>query len=231
MSRLIFSLLLLGSTVLPASAETVNVAVAANFTSVAEHLAELFAAQTGHEAKLSFGATGQLYAQISQAAPFGVFLAADTERPEKAIAEGLAVEGSFFVYAEGHWRFTGRGGISRMARRPSKRNSTSWPSPTPRPRPMAGLRRDADGPGALGGAQPKLVQGGNISQTLQFVESGNAELGFVAASQILASRTSGWCRPNSMAPFPRVRCCSRPARPIRRPLPSSIFFAPMRPCP
>ena len=64
-----------------------------------EELETLFEARGEHQLELSFGATGQLYTQITQAAPFAVFLAADTERPERALAEDLAVDGSFFVYA------------------------------------------------------------------------------------------------------------------------------------
>lgn len=195
MSRLIFPLLLLGSTVLPASAETVNVAVAANFTAVAEKLAEMFADQTGHEARLSFGATGQLYAQIAQAAPFGVFLAADAARPEKAIAEGLAVDGSFFVYAEGRLSLYGPGRdlADGKAALGSDFNKLAIADPEAAPYGRAALETLS----ALGLTEklaPRLVQGESITQTLQFVESGNAELGFVAASQVLG-QTDQWLVP------------------------------------
>lgn len=195
MSRLIFSLLLLGSTVLPASAETVNVAVAANFTSVAEHLAELFAAQTDHEAKLSFGATGQLYTQISQAAPFGVFLAADTSRPEKAIAEDLAVPGSFFIYAEGRLALYGPGrdlsdGKSALA---GDYGKLAIADPEAAPYGKAAVET-LTALGLMDTLEAKLVRGENITQTLQFVESGNAELGFVAASQVLG-KADQWLVP------------------------------------
>ncbi|MCQ3986264.1 molybdate ABC transporter substrate-binding protein, partial [Klebsiella pneumoniae] len=82
-------------------AETVLVAVAANFTAVAEELAPLFAEATGHEVRHSFGATGQLFTQITQGAPFEVLLAADDQRPAQAVVEGLAVEGTVFTYAVG----------------------------------------------------------------------------------------------------------------------------------
>ena len=84
-----------------AHADTVIVAVAANFTKVAEQLAPLFKAETGHDVTYSFGATGQLYTQISQGAPFEVFLAADDERPTKAVTDGFAVDGTLFTYAIG----------------------------------------------------------------------------------------------------------------------------------
>ena len=76
-----------------AQAGQTNVAVAANFTEAAEEIAQAFKQKTGHEAILSFGSTGQFYTQITQDAPFEVFLAADDERPKKAVDEGFAVAG------------------------------------------------------------------------------------------------------------------------------------------
>ena len=84
-----------------ALAAEVKVAVAANFTEPAKEIAARFKARTGHDASLSFGSSGQFYAQIANGAPFGVFLSADRERPEKAEAEGLGVAGSRFTYALG----------------------------------------------------------------------------------------------------------------------------------
>ena len=89
----------LTSTTLPA-AQT-NVAVAANFTEAAKEIAAAFKAKTGHEAVLSFGATGQFYTQITQGAPFQILLSADDARPKKLIEDGLAVTGSNFTYAIG----------------------------------------------------------------------------------------------------------------------------------
>ena len=89
----------LTSTNLPA-AQT-NVAVAANFTEAAKEIAAAFKAKTGHEAVLSFGATGQFYTQITQGAPFQILLSADAARPKKLVEDGLAVSGSHFTYAIG----------------------------------------------------------------------------------------------------------------------------------
>src|SRR6266498_3244786 len=89
----------LTSTNLPA-AQT-NVAVAANFTEAAREIAAAFKAKTGHETVLSFGASGQFYTQITQGAPFQVFLSADDARPKKLVDDGLAVPGSNFTYAIG----------------------------------------------------------------------------------------------------------------------------------
>ncbi|WP_245676623.1 molybdate ABC transporter substrate-binding protein [Devosia elaeis] len=176
---------LLATSALPAVAGSVNVAVAANFTAVAEDLAALFTAESGHEVVLSFGATGQLYAQISQAAPFGVFLAADVERPQLAIVEGLAVANSFSVYAEGRLVLYGPGRdlSDGAAALEADFSRIAIADPQAAPYGKAALET-LTALGLYDAVEPKVVWGENISQTLQFVETGNAELGFVAASQV-----------------------------------------------
>jgi len=83
------------------AAGTVNAAVAANFTQVATDLAAKFKDKTGDDVKLSFGATGALYTQITQAAPFDVFLSADDKRTATAIKDGFGIAGTDFTYAVG----------------------------------------------------------------------------------------------------------------------------------
>ena len=178
------ALLTLSGGVVPAGAETAHVAVAANFTAVAEELAALFEAEAGHEAVLSFGATGQLYAQISQAAPFDVFLAADTARPERAIAEGLAVAGSFFIYAEGRLALYAPDLDAEKTLLAGDFTRIAIAEPDAAPYGQAAVET-LNALGLYDAIAARLVTGANISQTLQFVESGNAELGFVAASQVL----------------------------------------------
>ncbi len=85
----------------PAWADETRVAVAANFTDAAKEIAAAFKAKTGHDAVLSFGSSGQFYAQITQDAPFQIMLSADEERPRKLVADGLAVPESRFTYAVG----------------------------------------------------------------------------------------------------------------------------------
>ncbi len=179
-------------------AETVTVAVAANFTAVAEELAERFEAESGHEVVLSFGSTGQLFAQISQGAPFGVFLAADTERPERAIADGFAVEGTFFVYAEGRLALYGLGRDLSDGRAALAGDFQKLGIADPAAAPYG--KAAIETLGALGlfeTVEPRLVQGESISQALQFVESGNAELGFVAMSQVLG-KADIWAVPAAL---------------------------------
>ena len=195
MSRLLLSLAVVAATASPALAETVNVAVAANFTAVAEQLAEIFGAKGEHQVELSFGATGQLYTQITQAAPFGIFLAADDARPQKAIDEGFAVDGTFFIYAEGRLVLyaPGRDVSDGEAALKGDFNKLAIADPAAAPYGKAAVET-LTALGLLETLTPKLVQGENISQTLQFVESGNAELGFVAASQVLG-KADQWLVP------------------------------------
>ena len=101
MHRVLIAVHVMAALTVTAGAETVNVAVAANFTDAANEIAAAFADATEHDAVLSFGATGQFYAQITQGAPFQVFLAADDERPALAVREGYAVDGTVFTYAIG----------------------------------------------------------------------------------------------------------------------------------
>ena len=84
-----------------APADEVQIAVAANFTAPSKAIAESFEKDTGHQAQLSFGATGKFYAQIKNGAPFEVLLAADDTTPAKLVAEGAAVAGSNFTYSTG----------------------------------------------------------------------------------------------------------------------------------
>jgi molybdate transport system substrate-binding protein len=176
----------------PAQAETLNAAVAANFTAVAEELAALFSRETGNEAVLSFGSTGQLYAQISQGAPFDVFLAADDERPGIAIEEGLAVEGTDFTYAIGKLVLYSPSLDVSAGEAALSGNFDKLAIADPEAAPYgAAAVETLQSLDLYEAIQPKLVTGENISQTLQFVESGNAEVGFVAMSQVIG-KTHQW---------------------------------------
>ncbi|MGV3651705.1 MAG: molybdate ABC transporter substrate-binding protein [Devosia sp.] len=184
------------ATVASAQAETVTVAVAANFTAVAEELAALFKAETGHDAVLSFGATGQLYAQITQGAPFGVFLSADDVRPTQAVAEGHGVDGSVFTYAVGQLALFSTSldltdGEAVLRGGAYEKIAIADPAAAPYGAAAIEALTALD---LLAANEPKFVTGANITQTLQFVDTGNAELGFVAASQ-LAGRDRVWIVP------------------------------------
>ena len=182
-----------------ALAAEVKVAVAANFTEPAKAIAARFKARTGHDATLSFGSSGQFHAQIANGAPFEVFLSADRERPEKAEAEGLAVVGSRFTYAVGRLVLysatpglvDGKGAVLKTGR--FQKIAIAAPRSAPYGEAAVETMRK------LGVAQTlasKLVQGTSITQAYQFVETGAAELGFVALSQVIAVKGgSRWVVP------------------------------------
>jgi molybdate transport system substrate-binding protein len=173
-----------------AHAADTNVAVAANFTDPAKEIARLFEAGTGHKAILSFGATGQLHAQITQAAPFQVFLSADRTTPRKLVDDGLAAGDSLFTYAIGKLvLFSASAGLVQGERtlRDAKFERIAIANPVTAPYGAAAVEAMK----ALGVHERlagKIVQGGNIAQTFQFVDTGNAELGFVALSQVIERR-------------------------------------------
>jgi molybdate transport system substrate-binding protein len=172
-----------------AVADEVSVAVAANFTDAARDLAPLFEKATGHKAKVSYGSTGKLYAQIANGAPFEVFLAADTKRPRKAEQEGLAVTGSRFVYAKGKLAlWSAKPGLvdgGMMYLKNAGFAHLAIANPKTAPYGLA-AQQVIEHLKLWSQLRPKLVRGDSIAQTFQFVASGNAESGLVAYSQVKA---------------------------------------------
>lgn len=165
----------------------VQVAVAANFAQPLERLAAGFKAATGHTLKASAGATGKFHAQIAAGAPFEVLLAADDETPRKLLAEGRAVPGSAFTYAIGRLvLWSARPGVvdDQGAVLASGR-FTHLAIANPKVAPYGAAALEVlRARGLVEAVTPKLVTGESIAQAFQFVATGNAELGFVALSQV-----------------------------------------------
>jgi molybdate transport system substrate-binding protein len=187
---------------MPAKAGDTLVAVAANFAATADEIAEAFTEATGHTVKYSFGATGQLYTQITQGAPFEVFLAADAVRPELAETEGYAVSGSRFTYSAGKlvlWSadpaaVDTKGEVLKSGN--FKRLAIANPETAPY---GAAAVEVLEALGVYEAVQPKIVQGSSIAQAHQFVATGNAELGFVALAQIIMDdKGSHWVVPDDL---------------------------------
>jgi molybdate transport system substrate-binding protein len=183
----------------------VKIAVAANFIEPMKEIAASFEKDTGHKAVLSSGATGKFYAQIRNGAPFDIFLSADNETPAKLEREKLAVAGSRFTYAVGRlalWSAkTGyvdpNGDILR--KQPFRHIAVASPKHAPY---GAAAIETLTQLGLLSTLQSKFVQGENIGQTYQFAATGNAELGFVALSQIYRNGSvqtgSAWIVPTNL---------------------------------
>lgn len=171
----------------PVRADTVMVAVAANFADTAHEVAKAFAARSGHQVILSFGATGQLYTQITQGAPFEVFLAADDKRPKRAVDEGYGVEGSVFTYAIGQLMlYSADEDLIRGKETLIDGDFEKIAIANPEAAPYGEAAVEAmTALGVYDSLKAKIVQGQSIAQTLQFIKSGNAELGFVALGQVI----------------------------------------------
>ena len=205
--RIVFivALFVAAAMVRQAVAEEVQVAVAANFTAPMQVIAADFEKDTGHKALLAFGATGKFYAQIKNGAPFDVLLAADDETPARLEKENAAIAGSRFTYAigtlvlwsakpgyvDGQGEVLRKGDFARLA----IANPKLAPYGQAATEVMAALKVSET-------LAPKLVQGENIAQTFQFVSTGNAELGFVALSQVMkdgkVSEGSAWIVPANL---------------------------------
>jgi molybdate transport system substrate-binding protein len=184
-----------------AHAADTNVAVAANFTEPAKEIARVFESKTGHRAVLSFGATGQFYTQITQAAPFQVLLSADQRTPKKLVDDGVAVANSLFTYAIGKIvLFSNNATLvtGEQTLRDTKFNKIAIADPATAPYGMAAVEA-MKALGVYDALASKIVQGSDIAQTFQFVETGNAELGFVALSQVVAKQGgSRWIVPANL---------------------------------
>jgi molybdate transport system substrate-binding protein len=193
----------------PAHADEVQVAVAANFTAPMQQIAAEFEKDTGHKAVLSFGATGKFYAQITNGAPFELFLAADDETPARLEKEGQTLPNTRFTYAIGKLvLWSAKPGVVDEKGDVLKKGDfrhISLANPKTAPYGAAAIEAMTK-LGVLDALQTKFVQGENISQAHQFVSSENAELGFVALSQVFKDGkiTSGsaWIVPaNLYAPI------------------------------
>lgn len=188
-----------------AYAETTLVAVASNFTKPMTEIAAEFEKETGHTAQLSFGASGKFVSQVENGAPFEVFLAADDKSPTKLQQSGFAVQGSHFTYALGKlvlWSNTANF-VDNKGEVLSKGGFEHLSLADPKLAPYGAAAIEfLKNKNLLDKLQPLFVLGENISQTHQFVSTGNAELGFVALSQVSENGKftsgSGWIVPQNL---------------------------------
>jgi molybdate transport system substrate-binding protein len=196
--------LLLGVAVTPACAEHALVAVAANFVPPFREIAIEFEHATSHQLQVAGGSSGNFYSQIKNGAPFDVFFSADMKRPKLLEDEGLGVKDSRFTYAIGRlvlWSPNEsliKGGETLRLKQYKR---LAMASPKTAPYGVAAMQ-------ALqklelwDSLQPHIVMGESLGQTMGFIESGNAQLGFVALSQVLDPKIKGkgsrWDVPNTL---------------------------------
>jgi molybdate transport system substrate-binding protein len=178
---------------------TVLVAVASNFTKPMNEIATAFEKSTGHSASLSFGSSGKFVSQFENGGPFEVFLSADDKSPIKLEQSGLAVANSRFTYALGKlvlWSAT-PGLVDDQGQILSKGGFKHIALADPKLAPYGAAAVEVlKNQKLFDKLQPLFVQGENIAQTHQFISTGNAELGFVAFSQVIdngkIATGSGW---------------------------------------
>lgn len=186
-------------------ADEVQVAVAANFTAPIQAIAQDFEKDTGHKLIAAYGATGQFYAQIKNGAPFEVFLAADDSTPAKLEQEHAIVPGSRFTYAIGTLAlWSAKPGYVDDHGEVLKRNAyqhLAIANPKTAPYGLAATQV-LDKLHLTEATRGKIVEGQNITQAYQFVSTGNAEVGFVALSQIYkdgkVASGSAWIVPSTL---------------------------------
>ena len=185
-----------------AEADEVQVAVAANFLAPLQEIAKSFEKETGHQTLITSGATGQLFTQIQHGAPFEVMISADAKTPKKLVKNELALADSQFTYARGKlvlWSvdpaLVDAGGAVLKT---GKFKHLAIANPKTAPYGTAAME-SLDKLGLTASLKSKLVEGENISQAKQFVDTGNAEVGFVALSQIYKNgkitKGSAWVVP------------------------------------
>jgi molybdate transport system substrate-binding protein len=204
-SRLAVVLVTLAVFCPPAFAETTIAAVASNFTQPMTEIADAFENATGHSAKLSFGSSGKFVAQIDNGAPFEVFLSADAEKPEQLEQTKSAVPGSRFTYAIGKlvlWSAK-PGFVDEQGAILNGGDFKHLALADPKLAPYGAAAVEVlKNKGLFEKLQPLFVLGENISQTHQFISTGNAELGFIALSQVIEdgkiAEGSGWVVPETL---------------------------------
>jgi molybdate transport system substrate-binding protein len=188
-----------------ARAEQVQVAVAANFSAPMQVLAAEFEKSSGHKLAIAYGSTGKFYAQIRNGAPYDVLLAADDETPRKLAQEGMALAETQFTYAKGRlvlWSakeslVDPRGEVLNKA----AFDHLALANPKLAPYGAAAIET-VKALGIHDALSPKFVLAENIAQAYQFVKSGNAQLGFVALSQVMKDdkigEGSAWVVPSKL---------------------------------
>ena len=186
-------------------AAEINVAVASNFAGVLKEIAVDFQKDTGHQLAITPGATGKFYAQISNGAPFDVFLSADDETPSKLVKEGKALSATQFTYAIGRLALWSpqadmvdkNADVLKTDKFKFLAIANAKIAPYGRAAVLTMQKL-----GVLTKLEPRIVQGESIAQTYQFVVTGNAQLGFVALSQIVENGKiksgSAWVVPEEM---------------------------------
>jgi molybdate transport system substrate-binding protein len=180
-----------------AAQREINVAAAADLSVALQEIASNYEKRTGVVVKLSFGASGALTQQIQNGAPFDVFFSADMDYPRQLIAGGQAESATLYRYAVGRLVLwvpkdspldVEHNGMDVLLDPSVKKIAMANPQHAPYGRAAAAALKHY---GLYEKVSDRLVLGENISQAAQFVESGNAQAGFVALAHAAAPAMQG----------------------------------------
>lgn len=209
-TRTLMFVIMLLLVAVPGLAADLHLAVAANFNAPMEQLKPLFEKASGHKLIISYGTVGKFYAQIKNGAPFELLISADDETPIRLEKDGLALPETRFTYAIGKLMlWSTKPGLVDAKGEVLKRTDfkrLAIASPKLAVYGAAGVEVMKK-LGVYEQLQQKLVFGENISQTYQFIATANADLGFVALSQIYKNGSyaagSHWQVPSNL--YPQIR--------------------------
>ncbi len=181
---------------LPARAEPLLVAAASDLGYCIDELGAAFGKQApGAELKVSLGASGNFFAQIRHGAPYDVFLSADMAYPAQLARDGAADAATLAPYALGRivlWSLDARFDLQQGMQVVKDPRLTRIAIANPALAPYGRAAKAAlEAAGAWQAVQAKLVIGENISQTVQFVQTGNAQLGIVSLASVVSPRLKG----------------------------------------
>ena len=172
----------------------VSIAAAADLQFALEGISGAFrAAHPDVDVQVAYGSSGNFYAQIRNQAPFDVFLSADVEYPRKLAQEGIGARDSLFVYAVGRivvWVPASSPLDPATALRAASVRHVAIANPQHAPYGRA-AEAALRSMGVYDSVVGKLVLGENVAQTLEFVQSGAADVGIVALSLALAPPVRG----------------------------------------
>ena len=186
-------------------AETLNVAVASNFIAAMGHIKLAFEDNSEHKLRIIRGSSGKHYAQITNGAPFDIFLSADQRRPRRLVEEGLAKESGLTTYAHGQLALWSKQNNLQLNREYLLNTNNYCVIAIANPR-LAPYGKAANELLSILGLESlvreKVVMGENIAQAFQFAFSANADLGLVAYSQTespnLRGQGSVWLVPSNL---------------------------------
>lgn len=171
------------------NAETLRIAVASNFNHTFRTIKAEFEQVSQHRIRTSYGSTGQLYAQILHGAPFDIFLAADTDRPQKLIRKDLAQASNSLLYARGRLALWAPNQNANMLLQQNNSTKSRLAIANPKLAPYgAASKALLKTLGLWQMWEKQLLRAQNINQAYQFVATGNATLGFISYSQLIHAR-------------------------------------------